>query len=742
MEESREAGLRPYLSRRAVWALAVGTSVGWGSLVVTSSTYLTQAGPLGSILGLLIGMALMLIVSRNFHYMANLYPEAGGVYAYTKHVFGYDRAFLISWFLSLTYISMFWANATSLPLFMRYFVGDLFRFGRLFTVFGYEVYLGEALLTLAVIALVTLLCVRSKTMAAHVMVALVAIFTVGIGICFFAALFRRGQTGADFSPAFTPDGKALRQVLRIAFLSPWAFIGFENVTHSAEEFKFPHGKLFRILVVSVLTTTALYVAVTLLSVTAYPPEYASWLDYVRDLGNLSGLKGLPAFYAADRYLGTTGVVLLALSLLALVLTSLIGNLRALSCLFYAVAQDGILPPVFARLNKKEIPGNAMLLAALISLPIPFVGRTAIGWIVDVTTIGATLLYGFVSAAAWKSARRQGDRAERITGALGLVLMLVFGVYLLFPNLFSDDTLETETYILFIVWSILGFLFFRRIIAKDHARHFGKAIIVWIVLLALVVFMSMIWTGRVDERVTEDAIRNIQSYYDGTAEAAVLAQSEDTFIAQQLQTVHRSSFLNTAVVVGLFILALAAMLINHFSQRKWEDKALRERDAARIAAYTDPMTGVKSKVAFAEQEQETDARIQAGGAEPFAVVVCDVNGLKYVNDTYGHKAGDEYIRQASELICEIYQHSPVFRTGGDEFVAFLTGRDYESREALRQALDERAEANIGKDRAAVVSAGMSEYLPGEDMRLHDVFVRADEAMYTRKQQLKAMGAKTR
>ena len=149
MEESREAGLRPYLSGRAVWALAVGTSVGWGSLVVTSSTYLTQAGPLGSILGLLIGMALMLIVSRNFHYMANLYPEAGGVYAYTKHVFGYDRAFLISWFLSLTYISMFWANATSLPLFMRYFVGDLFRFGRLFTVFGYEVYLGEALLTLA-----------------------------------------------------------------------------------------------------------------------------------------------------------------------------------------------------------------------------------------------------------------------------------------------------------------------------------------------------------------------------------------------------------------------------------------------------------------------------------------------------------------------------------------------------------------------------------------------------------------
>ena len=139
--------LQPYLSSAAAWALAVGTSVGWGSLVVTSNTYLAQAGPLGSILGLLVGMLLMLIMCRNFFYMASKYPRAGGVYDYTKEVFGYDRAFLAFWFLSLTYIAMFWANATSLPLFARFFIGDTFRVGHLFAVFGYDVYLGEALLT-------------------------------------------------------------------------------------------------------------------------------------------------------------------------------------------------------------------------------------------------------------------------------------------------------------------------------------------------------------------------------------------------------------------------------------------------------------------------------------------------------------------------------------------------------------------------------------------------------------------
>ena len=190
MEEKTGSGLRPYLSKRAVWALAVGTSIGWGALVVMSTNYLSQGGPAGTILGLLIGMVLMLIFSRNFHYMANIYPEAGGIYAYTKNVFGYDRAFLISWFLSLTYISMFWANATSLPLFARYFLGDFFRFGYMYTVFGYEVFLGEVLLTMAVIILVTLLCMRSKIAAAHAMVGMVVIFSVGIVVCFIVAMLR------------------------------------------------------------------------------------------------------------------------------------------------------------------------------------------------------------------------------------------------------------------------------------------------------------------------------------------------------------------------------------------------------------------------------------------------------------------------------------------------------------------------------------------------------------------------
>ncbi len=737
-EEKNQIGLQPHLSQASAWALSVGAAVGWGSLVVTSNTYLAQAGPAGSILGLLIGTVLMLIMCRNFFYMASQYPRAGGIYAYTREVFGYDRAFLVFWFLSLTYISMFWANATSLPLFSRFFIGDVLKFGLLFSVFGYEVYLGEALLTIAAVWIITALCIRSRAASAQAMTVLVAIFVIGITLCFGVAIFGHKN---GMGPAFVPDRSALHQTLRIAFISPWAFIGFEGVTHSVEEFNFKRDKLHRILLISVLTSTALYIFVTLLSITAYPEGCSSWLDYIRNLNSYSGIEGLPAFYAARHYLGSFGVGVLMAALLSLVLTSLIANLRALSRLFYTAARDDILPSPFARLNDKQLPANAMLLVAALSMPIAFVGRTAIGWIVDVTTLGATMLYGFISAAAFKTAKKLKDRRETVTGIIGLVVMLVFAVYLLFPDLFGDKMLETETYILVMVWTVVGFFYFRWIIKRDQARRFGKAIIVWIALLALVVFMAMIWSSRVDEQSTNESIYTIQSYYNGDAEAPYQIQSEEEFIQGQIDHIHNVDTMNTLIITGLFILALAAMLINHLSMERWEKKAIEERDTAKETAFKDPLTGAKSKHAYLLSEQELDASITEGRARDFAVVVCDVNGLKKINDTQGHKAGDEYIRQAFHMICDIFQHSPVYRIGGDEFVIVLTGRDFVIRRELVLALHDRSVEHIGKG-GVVISGGLSDYAPGKDLNFHSVFERADTLMYEEKKLLKGLGSISR
>ena len=93
-----------------------------------------------------------------------------------------------------------------------------------------------------------------------------------------------------------------------------------------------------------------------------------------------------------------------------------------------------------------------------------------------------------------------------------------------------------------------------------------------------------------------------------------------------------------------------------------------------------------------------------------------------------------------MLCRLFQHSPVYRTGGDEFIVILQNADYENRFPLLEQLNQMVEENISTE-GVVISAGMAELTP-EDDYVEDVFKRADHLMYVRKQQLKEMGARMR
>ena len=67
-----------------VWALAFGSSLGWGAFVMSGTSFLPTAGPLGTILGFLFGIFTMLIICTNYNYMMNKFPDAGGTFTYTK----------------------------------------------------------------------------------------------------------------------------------------------------------------------------------------------------------------------------------------------------------------------------------------------------------------------------------------------------------------------------------------------------------------------------------------------------------------------------------------------------------------------------------------------------------------------------------------------------------------------------------------------------------------------------------
>ncbi len=117
----------------------------------------------------------------------------------------------------------------------------------------------------------------------------------------------------------------------------------------------------------------------------------------------------------------------------------------------------------------------------------------------------------------------------------------------------------------------------------------------------------------------------------------------------------------------------------------------------------------------------------------------MNGLKIINDTRGHEAGDEYIKSASKLICKTFMHSPVYRIGGDEFVAFLEGEDFSAHEVLIKAFNKQIEKNQ-ESGDVVISCGFACFNPKNDSSILRTFERADQKMYNRKRILKSLLAK--
>jgi len=157
------------------------------------------------------------------------------------------------------------------------------------------------------------------------------------------------------------------------------------------------------------------------------------------------------------------------------------------------------------------------------------------------------------------------------------------------------------------------------------------------------------------------------------------------------------------------------------------------------AYTDALTGVKSKTAYIEEIRKIEQNLQEGFNQ-FGLVFFDLNGLKNMNDTYGHDAGDAYIKNACRLICTTYKHSPVFRIGGDEFAAILTGQDLLNSGKLMRRFYERMEI-INRDaqrpyEKVSVAAGMAVFKEGIDTDFQSVFKRADDNMYKNKTAIKS------
>ena len=664
-------GLRKAFSPLGIFAFSIGASIGWGSFIVTCSSFLQKSGSIGTCLGLLIGMAIVFLIGWNLQYMIQRSPNAGGVYTFQKQVGGNDLGFIAFWFVLLAYISILWANITAVPLFFRFFLGRIFQTGFQYTIFDYDVWFGEAFLSIATILVIGILCANSSRATNRIMSIAALTFIGGFAFCALTAMFMHGRP-FNYEPYFTSGSSEFSLVVRIAAISPWAFIGFENIAHFSEEYNFPIKKVRGILTCSIIVTTALYILVSFLSISAYPEEYGSWIAYIKDMGNLEGIKAVPAFYAAHHYLGPSGVVILMLSLFSVILTSLIANLLALSRLLYAAGREGDAPATLSHLNAKHIPDRAIYAILVTCVLIPFLGRTAISWIVDVTTLGATITYWLISNGVYMDAKRNNLKREKFTGAAGMVLTALIMLLLLVPGFLPFHAMETESYALFIVWALLGMFYFTVLVRRHHTQQYSKSVIVWITLMMLVLFASLMWATRETEATTTEAMAAILEFHQTHPGLDLLGDGalRVKFLADQADEIISTNTLYTLFALAMFLIC-AGVLIYRDHRRVMQTAAAKRKLIQQTER--DNVTNLYSWnyfLVYVNRIFESDKN------KPMDAVIIDIDRFHSINALHGRAFGDQVLRAVAAAI-QLFAHNSngiVSRPEADRFMLYCPQRE--------------------------------------------------------------------
>ena len=162
--------------------------------------------------------------------------------------------------------------------------------------------------------------------------------------------------------------------------------------------------------------------------------------------------------------------------------------------------------------------------------------------------------------------------------------------------------------------------------------------------------------------------------------------------------------------------------------------LHEREKElRFSANRDSLTGLRNTTSYKSWVAELDKEIKNEAAN-FGVVVFDLNQLKKTNDTYGHDVGDKLIVTAAKVISDVFKRSPVFRIGGDEFLAVLQHRDLDDCEELFVQLDTVCGNTVIEEMNTTsisIARGFAMFETNKDVCFNDVFKRADNAMYENK-----------
>lgn len=475
----KEQRLQRKLNPFNVWAVAFGCIVGWGSFINPGKKFLPNSGVAGTAIAMILGALIMVVIAFCYAYMVPKYPKAGGEFHFTKACYGKHCGFLCGWFLIAAYLTNVPMNSTAIGLIVDGLFGPVLKFGFHYSIAGFDVYMGEILLAVAVLVLFGLMNIRGVKVAGFVQTILAAGLVISVLTLTVAALLSPHTSVANMSPLWGFDKAAavadlqqgaygsvdayahsgansiLVSILATLAIAPWAYVGFDTIPQTAEEFKFSYQKVSGIMILAIAFGCFVYTANNTITAAAL----TAWPDLIV---NSEGTPWL-LLTAAERLLGMPGKVLVGTAVSCAVLSGIMGFYMAASRLMYSMAQEGFLPAVFSKVDPRYgTPKKAILFCMLISLAGPVLGREALGWFLDMSAIGASIGFGFTCLATLKTMKRNAEKSPflKAMGILGTAFSGAFIVLQVVPIPGLQGVhFGKESYFLLLVWIALGIVFY-------------------------------------------------------------------------------------------------------------------------------------------------------------------------------------------------------------------------------------------------------------------------------------------
>lgn len=461
----KTAGFKRVLNTRDVIMVAFGAMIDWG-WVVSSGQWIQTGGAIGTAIAFCIGGLMVYLVGLTYAELTTAMPKVGGEQNFSYAAFGAKGSYVCTWALLLSYIGVVCFESCSFATIMQYLIPGFLQ-GYLYTVAGYDVYLSWVVVAILASILILYINYIGTKRAAKLQNILTCIIA-GVGLLLVAGSAFNGDMSNLASQPFVGEntGPILKNILKVAIMTPFFLFGFDVIPQAAEEINVPLKKLGKLMVLSIGLAVVFYAMIVIAIGYVMTPDQidASMKD--------AGMVTADAFATAFSNLALTKVLIIG-GLCGIVTTwnsFLIGGSRVM----FSMSQSKMLPCVFSKLHPEyKTPYVAILFLGLLSMIAPLFGRVMLVWIVDAANFACCLAYFMVAASFLRLRKIKPNLPRpyrvqngRIIGVLASIMAGIMALMYILPG--TGCALAWQEWIIVGGWAIIGVL-----LAIRAKRVYGK-----------------------------------------------------------------------------------------------------------------------------------------------------------------------------------------------------------------------------------------------------------------------------